>query len=113
MREPNGSQTLAALLTAASSHASVKPSDMKYGNDDVDKQLADERLQSKNFTVDGNCYFFALFVCLFGHERDHMELRQVMVRELSTAGSILASVIDTNDDIQNEVICTHSGAILS
>ena len=60
-----------------------------------------------NFTGDGNCYLRALSICLFGHERGHMALRQVIMRQLSTASSILAGFIVTDDDLQNEVICTH------
>ena len=60
-----------------------------------------------NFTGDSNCYFRALSVCIFGHERGYMALRQVIMWLLSTAGSILAGFIVTDDDLQNEVICTH------
>ena len=45
-----------------------------------------------------NYYFRALYVCLFSHEREHMALQQVIV---------LTGVIVTDDDLQNEVICTH------
>ena len=95
---------MAALLTAPSRHASAKPSNIKHRNDTVEKLLTNEGLQSKNVTGDSNCYFSALSIYLFGHEHKHMALRQVIARQLSTAGCILAGVIVTDDDLQSEVI---------
>ena len=35
-----------------------------------------------------------------------MALRQIIVRQLSTARIILAGVIVTDDELQNEILCT-------
>ena len=107
MREPSGSLTLSALTNAVSRPASVSAADIKQRNEAVDKQLAAERLHSRDVTGDGNCYFRALSVCLFGHEGEHWLLRQNIVEQISTPGSILAGVTISDDDLHSEAVRGH------
>ena len=58
-------------------------------------------MRARDVLGDGNCYFRALSVCLYGHENGHSVLRQSIVRHISILadeGKSLPGVcMDIND----------------
>jgi OTU-like cysteine protease len=91
-REPVGS--LAAVLQASSTSAALDQLTIYNRQAAVDKQLADRNLTSINVLGDGNCFFRAISVCLYGHEHEHAALRADIAKHFEATAGGLASAMD-------------------
>jgi hypothetical protein len=66
---------LSAIFTAANEPSTLSTSNIQLRNAEVDKQLRDSQLYTVDVRGDGNCFFRALSVSLYGNETHHEELR--------------------------------------
>jgi OTU-like cysteine protease len=84
--EDKSNDSLSAVFNAIKVSSSICQSDIQLRNDAVDKQLSDKHLRPVDVTGDGNCFFRAISVSIFGNQLQHDVLRQCTARHMSVNG---------------------------
>ena len=81
-RGPCGS-LIDAILQAVSSSSNLSPVTINVRNSALEAQLAAKSLKSINVCGDGNCFFRALSMSLYGDESAHAQLRTSIAQHLA------------------------------
>ena len=72
--------------------SSCLSSDARTRNSDLGRQLANRGLASVNVRGDGNCFFRAISMSLYGREGDHCTVRDSILTHLENNSHILDSL---------------------
>lgn len=83
---------MSALLNAAAGSSTLDSKVIVSRNASVDKQLNDNGFKSVDVGRDGNCYFRALSLVLYGNENNYDTLRQAIMQHLATISNKSADV---------------------
>ena len=87
-REPCGS-LIDAALQAASSSSNLTSATISLRNNALEVQLAAKCLMPINVSGDGNCFFRALSMSLYGKESAHVQMRISVAQHLADFGNVI------------------------
>lgn len=98
-REPCGSLgSLASIIRSANEPADISHEVACQRNAAVNKHIVSLGFLPVDVTGDGNCYFRAISVALYGDELHHVELRSKIAQHIATNGNIIFANFCKHDD---------------